>query len=129
MPKIHTLLSFWIVSQLFFYYDWPVRPDRILFVLLLLKFLQLHGRGQLNTWSFGKTEVCMVIFTLVGGISLIVACTNVSSGFGKNTQVLQVANLSFYPFITYFLTKHIPYSKEGVQRIIKTLVIMGCYLG
>ncbi len=129
MLNIYTLLSAWIISQLFFYFDWPVRPDRILFVVLLGHCFYSYSRGQLNRLSFGKTELCMLVFTFVANLSLFLAGTNVTSGVGKNTQLLQVANLSLYPFITYFVAKHIPYSSQGVRRILKTLVLIGSYLG
>lgn len=140
MDLLVKLLAFWLVSQLFFYkfltqrlggaFIFKINPDRLLFILIVITFITLVLRKRIKLIPIGKIEVIMIIFTLICTISYIFS--------GADTkEVVSTAgyrwfntlfNINYYPFITYFIVKHITYKEEYVKTILVTCCIIGFYL-
>lgn len=134
-PRIATsrvqyiLLTLCIVSQLFFYPSWPIRPDRILCAFALARFVVIFLRGNTERPKIQTTEFLMIVY-------LTLLCASVISGDVMNrvdseqsTMILQVLNISLFPFLFYFVAKHLTYSRKVIQNVSKCLVLVGIYLG
>jgi len=128
MQTQYTLLALCTASQLFFYYGWPLRPDRILMVLVFIGFLMLRAKGAVERFKIGSIEVCMIAFTALCGFALINGEVYTFEEVEKSTAVLQIANICFFPFFTYFIAKHLTYSGAAALNIVKLLAVLGAYL-
>ncbi len=125
----YRLLSFCILSQLFFYYSWPVRPDRVLAILALVHFVALYSRGEIARLKLQTIEFCMLAFTILGGASLIQGEVMDLTEPDKSTLIQQVMNISLFPFLFYFIVTRLNYNRNEVQAFAKVLIFVGLYLG
>ena len=125
----YQLLSLCILSQLFFYHSWPLRPDRILAILTLVYFAAMYSRGDIGKLKIQTIEVCMIAFTILCGASLIQGDVLGLTGTDQSTAIQQVINISLFPFLFYFVAKRLNYNRNEVQAFIKLLMFIGLYLG
>ena len=138
MNLIIKLMCLWFVTQLFFWGPVSpglgipildrIRPDRIIFLLMILLFANHVIRKEIRISNLGRIELYMVVFTLLSTISLIACGANVDSTYGRNKWLNALFNLTYFPFMTYFITKNIEYQKQRVKSIFTVLCIIGVYL-
>ena len=105
-----------------------IRPDRALFVLLVAAFIRLALKKELNFARLTKAEYLMVAVTLLCTISLIVFKGNDDPTTGKNKWLNALFNITYYPFITFFMVRSLPYRRETLVRIVWLLCLLGAYL-
>ena len=132
MKSIVKLISLWLILQLFFFDsnspNIGFRPDRLIFLIIVTIFIINIFRKKIKLVQLSRIEIYMITFTLVCTISLIISEANLDMSHGKNKWVNALFNISYFPFITYFITKNIRYSEEGIKFLIIVLCYMGMYL-
>ena len=122
------LLALCVASQLFFYYDWPIRPDRFLMFLTMIWFLLLRVKGGVGQFKIGSIELAMIGFTTLCGFALIRGQVFSFEQVEKSTAILQIANISLFPFLSYFVAKQLDYHEKAVHGIVKLFALLGFYL-
>jgi O-antigen ligase len=130
------ILCLWIVAQMLYFGEFGpdlgplsfIRPDRALFVLLVAAFIRLALKKELNFARLTKAEYLMVAVALLCTISLIVFKGNDDETTGKNKWLNALFNITYYPFITYFMVRSLPYRREALVRILWLLCLLGIYL-
>lgn len=125
----YLFFSLCVVSQLFYYYSWPVRPDRIICVLALATFVVAYFRGNTHKIKIQTVEYCMIAFTAFLSGSMIYGNVTDREWIEQSTVILQALNISLFPFLFYFVAKHLSYNREAVRNLSKCLVLVGLYLG
>jgi O-antigen ligase len=133
MKTIFVLMSMWLVSQMFFIgmYSPNVgfRPDRALFFLIVALFVIHVARKEIKISGLGPEEVCMAIFTLLCSVSLIQSGANEDLSDGENKWLNALFNITYFPFITYFIAKRVEYNKQRTKILLAVLCGVGGYLG
>lgn len=132
MNNIAKLLALWIVLQVFFFDinapDIGFRPDRLVFVLIVVLFVIYVMGKRIKVSRIGKIEVLMIFFTLIATLSLINSGANADTSHGENKWLNALFNVTYFPFITYFIAKNMDYSRERAKTILTTICILGVYL-
>lgn len=142
---LYKLISLFLVLQLFSYeflkvvfpwsfkgqilaWDFFIRftPDRIVFFLIIVVFVTKRLLRNDYKKPIDKLETCMIIFTIICTISYLIAKPDL--GLEKHRNLTTLLNLTYIPFITYFIVRRIPVSKEGRDLFLKTILLIGCYL-
>jgi len=126
---MYRLLFFCILSQLFPFYPWPIRPDRILALLTLVFFVAAAPRREIARLKLQSIDVCMILFTILCGVSLIRGDVMALPGVQQATFIQQAINISLFPFLFYFVARHLNYNRDKVQALSRALMLMGLYLG
>lgn len=137
MGLITKLISFWLITQLFFcgpagpstfsFFD-KVRIDRIVFVCIITWFIGLIITRRIQLPKITAIEWFMFFFLIVSSTSLIISGANNDISDGKNKWLNAIINISYYPFATYFIMRSIEYSKERTGFILGVLCVIGVYL-
>ena len=133
------LICAWLASQMFFwganspgigiaFFD-EIRIDRILFVMIVVIYAYRRASGKIRPEKLEKPEIFMILFTALCTVSLILSGANAEdlSG-GKNRWVNALFNITFFPFMAYFIVKDVGYDKRGVNRFFAGLCLIGGYL-
>jgi O-antigen ligase len=133
MKWLYIIISLWLVSQMFFIdknaLNVGFRPDRALFFIILALFLVHVMRKEIRISGLGGEEICMVLFALLCSVSLIQSGANADVSYGENKWANALFNITYFPFITYFITKRIKYSKQRAKIVLIVLCGVGGYLG
>ena len=128
--------SFMIISAAILYGTWGSKTDitRILFLFILIYFFYSLTAGKITLALIGKTEWCMIGFTIISTISLMYYFEPiVSQPYGDEPQkkygaVFNLLNLAYFPFLTYIIAKSIRYNRYNAFNLYRTMVIIGIYL-
>lgn len=138
MKLINPLLCIWLASQPFFWgpsspgigipFLDQIRIDRILFLIIVIFFLFGAARRKIVLMPISKIEFFMIIFFIFAFASLLIGGANADIEDGKNKWLNALLNISIFPFVTYFIQKNIPYSKDSFKVILYTFCFLGCYL-
>jgi len=133
MKALLILISAWLISQMFFIdknsVDVGFRPDRVLFFIIMTLFLISVMRKDIRISGLGGEEICMVIFTFLCSVSLIQSGANSDASEGQNKWLNALFNITYFPFLTYFIIKRIEYRKERAKVLLVALSSVGAYLG
>jgi len=127
-----SLIPLWLFSQLFWYqYMTPdlsinvglrIPPDRLLFVLLSAMFVtSVRNRPRLDL-----IEGCMVLFTVMSTVSLIV--TGADADGIRLRWLTTLFQLTYFPFSIYYVAKHGQYTIDEVKTLLKWLLAIQTYL-
>lgn len=134
MESLYKLISFWIISQAFFWsshnkiIEINFRPDRILLFIILATFGTLVLRKKIKLLPISHIEVYMFVFTLLATISLLTSGANEDPTFGKNKWLSNLFNITYLPFTTFFIMKNMQYSRKGIKFLVTSLTLLGAYL-
>lgn len=137
MGLLASLISIWLVTQLFFYGPAgpeilevfnAVRIDRLVFICIVGWFCILAARRRIVLTKLTTTEWFMLFFLITISISLLISGANNDLSEGKNKWLNAVINISYYPFATYYIVKSITYSKPLVKKMVVVLCLIGFYL-
>lgn len=118
-----------IVLQMFYYYGWPLRPDRLLWLCVAAVAFGQFVHGKLRRPATGILEALMLCFA-----GLLIASVALSGGlndgaYETSTRINEVFNLAIYPFITYVIASRLPFDPRRSTLIIRVLAWIGLYLG
>ena len=137
MGLVTKLISFWLITQLFFvgpagpstfaFLD-KVRIDRIVFVCIITWFIILVITRHIILPKITAIEWFMFFFIVVASTSLILSGANNDISDGKNKWLNAIINISYYPFTTFFIMKSLEYTKERANFILGVLCLIGIYL-
>jgi O-antigen ligase len=137
MGLITKLISFWLITQLFFigpagpstfaFLD-KVRIDRIVFVSIIIVFAILIISRHISLPKISAIEWCMFLFLVVASVSLIISGANNDISDGKNKWLNALINISYYPFVTFLLIKSFSYSRKTTGFLLGVLCLIGIYL-
>ncbi len=105
-----------------------IRPDRVLFVLGAAAFTWLALRRELKFPRLTRVEYLMIAVTLICTLSLIVFKGNDNQSDGKNKWLNALFNITYYPFISYFMMRSLPYERKTLLRMLGLLCALGVYL-
>jgi O-antigen ligase len=132
-PMKHVwLLPIWLGSMVFLYqYISPllnldlgirVSPDRVLFLAILGLFLTSTS-GQRRR---GAVEWVMLAFAALATISWVT--TRPDAEGTKLRWLTTIFQLSYFPFITYYIAKNSNYSERDLKRLLNGILIIQSYL-
>lgn len=128
------LLALWFVSQLFFNditnlwtikYIINIRPDRIIFLLLLISFWG-YLRKSGSHLRVDPAEKMMILFFFVALISCIVS-GNIKNPY--NRHISTIFNLMGIPMVTFYITRRLSYDELKIKKLLSVFILMGAYLG
>jgi O-antigen ligase len=137
MGLITKLISFWLITQLFFYgpsgpstfsFLDNTRIDRIVFVLIITWFIGLIITRRVQLPKITAIEWFMFFFLVVSSTSFIISGANNDISEGKNKWLNAIINISYYPFITFFIMKSFTYSRKRTGFLLGVLCLIGTYL-
>jgi len=99
-----------------------IPPDRLLFVLLSAMFVtSVRNRPRLDL-----IEGCMVLFTVMSTVSLIV--TGADADGIRLRWLTTLFQLTYFPFSIYYVAKHGQYTIDEVKTLLKWLLAIQTYL-
>ena len=132
-PMKHVwLFPIWLGSMLFLYQhispllnlDLGIRitPDRLLFLLILGLFLKSTSRRR----RVGAVEQLMFAFAVLCTISWVM--TRPDAEGTKLRWLTTVFQLTYFPFIAYYIARNSDYSERDLKRLLNGVLIIQTYL-
>ena len=136
MNTLINLFSLWLVSLLFDY-DYflsflnikgvfSLRPDRIIFIAILIVFILNVLTSKFNKLQTGIVEYLMIGFTLVCTISYILSGSDI--GLESHRWLATLFNIAYFPFTSYYIVKNIKYEPSQILRLIVLITGIGIYI-
>ncbi|HEY3862889.1 MAG TPA: O-antigen ligase family protein [Verrucomicrobiae bacterium] len=143
MTAFTTMLFTWIVFQVFYFGEYgpdlmlvkTLRPHHVLALLTVASWLVARASGQTVRRKFGWAERLLIILTVISTISIIFS----GAAFGKivlrngqttfsNKWLVCLLNMTYYPYVTFFCIRALPYNRDFVIKFLKLLCYFGIYL-
>ncbi len=103
-----------------------ISPYQVMLLILVLAFISQVAIGQRRLQPLGRVEIAMLIFAAVALFSEISAGILVAKGEG-----LKIANLFngfLFPFVIFFLSKHLVDTDRKLIKVLAVLLGVGTYL-
>lgn len=129
LPLPAGLLVFFLFAQLFHYQALgfsTITPDKVLFCLLMLVLASAATSKRLRPASWSKIETCMLLFTILCGVSYCI--TNPDAHAEHLKWLTTLFNLIVYPFGVYWLAKRTRYDARKTRVLLWGIVCIGVYL-
>ena len=114
-------------SQMFYYFGWPLRPDRFLWFCFLISVTLDFVRGRLKRPPFRLLELLMACFSAWIIVSLLFALG--PGGVETGTRINEALNLTVYPFTLFLVAQQLSYDPISAKAFVRFLAWVGLYLG
>jgi hypothetical protein len=134
--RLAVLISLWLVAQMFCFgpqsfrvnLGVPIRLDRLLLTLMIAAFAGSVWRHRASPARLQRGEWCLLLFCGLCTLSLILSGANADDSMGKNRYLNALFNITYYPFLAYFIARSMPYDRRWVTLLLGFLCGMGVYL-
>jgi len=123
---VFALMALLCASQMFYYFGWPLRPDRLLWFCFLVTVTLDFVRGRLTRPPFRLLEAVMACFSAWVIVSLLFALG--PGGVETSTRINEALNLAVYPFALFLVAQQLKYDSVNAKSFVSFLAWVGLYL-